>query len=243
MSPQTINWIALVIGPLTGGLIGLGAAWLSNFYADKRDERKIEADAVQKDLDRKLALKKEVYLSAVSDLARIQNRISSLVDVPIDRMADHISSEEFGAVFAKLEIVAPLPLCAAGLEVAKFTLAEFGPLMHKRLKLQLLRDRLAERNDQALNSECAEAVVGQDSEEELEHAQNFELEFRKECLKCSLEVKRKLIPFIREIRREFDTSIDMKRFERLQSDIMEDSERQVELAIQSFRKLFMDERG
>ncbi len=230
-----------VFSALTGAVIAAGVSWVSNHRTDLRDARKLQFDAEQKELDRKLSLKKDIYLAVASDFARFQVSLSTLGDTPIADLKTLLPFGDFAAAFARLEIVAPLPLYQAAHEAGKFIRTTFGPLVVERIRLQCALDDLAETVRDSDEPSDLQQIEHLSKEALKVRRQSLEWEhnaFRLRCTKHSLELKRRLIPFVRELRREFDTAIDMKQFDAIQSDSLKDAEMCVEDNLRSLNEHF-----
>ena len=188
---------------------GFAAAFYTNSRTDARDEKKLQHDAAQKDRDRLLSLKKDIYFLAVGDFARFQVALATLADTPLPSLQASLPSSDFAANYARLEMVAPLALVREIQKVSQEVRDTFMPLMIDRARFQMKTDVLTENE---MRSE--DAIIAWD-------AHNREQsEFRVRCMEGSLKIRRMLAPVVREIRRELDMAVDMREFEvLLQRDI------------------------
>ncbi len=156
-----------------------------------------------------MSIKKDIYYSVVGDFARFQLALATLADTPLPTLQTALPSADFAANYAKIELIAPLPLVREIQKVSQEIRETFMPLMLERARLKLKADSLNEAGMM-----LHEAVIAWDAHNRL-HS-----EFRVRCMEGSLRIRRLLAPAVREIRRELDVSVDMKTFEvLLQTDI------------------------
>ena len=180
-------------------------------------------------------------MGVASDFARFQVGLATLGDVTVEGLKTQFPAADFAAGFARLELVAPLPLYTAAMEVGQFIRSIFGQLLVDLLRIQKEQDtlteidRLLDNADKACQSERPSLAQITQNRSSLEQLHNG---FRIHCMKQALELKRRLIPLIREMRREFDTAIDMKKFDSIQSAGLADAERMVESTISSLDQHF-----
>jgi hypothetical protein len=219
--------VAITVGSFVTALVGgFAAALYTNACADARDDKKLLHDAEQKNRDRLLSLKKDIYYSVVGDFARLQVALATLADTPIPALQTATSPADFAANYARLELVAPLPLVREIQKISQQVRDTFIPLFVERARFQAKTDELTETG-----MILRDAIVAWD-------AHNREQsEFRVRCMQGSLKIRRLLVPAVREIRRELDMSVDIKVFEALlQADIDH-----AEAATQRFQALLLGE--
>jgi hypothetical protein len=202
--------ITITVGSFITALVGgFAGALYTNARADARDDKKLSHDAEQKERDRLLSLKKDIYYSVVGDFARFQVVLSTLADTPLTALQVGIPSAEFAANYARVELIAPLPLVTEVQKVSQELRDTFLPLMLERAKFQMKTDRLNETGMM-----FQEHMVAWNAHNR-EHS-----EFRVRCMRGALKLRKSLIPLVREIRREMDVSVDMSAFGKLlESDI------------------------
>jgi hypothetical protein len=226
----------ILISFTTAVLGGLAASFYTNAKADARDDKKLQHDAEQKELDRKLALKKEIYMGVASDFARFQVALATLGDAPVADLKTQFPASDFAAGFARLELVAPLPLYSAAMDVGQFIRSVFGQLIVDRLLIQRELDTLAEierLTEIAIRTEQEERPSQADLDRHRRSLETLHHGYRIHCMKQALELKKRLIPLVREMRREFDTAIDMKQFDTIQSAGLADAEAMIQKTISS----------
>ena len=131
-----------ISGLVTAMVGGFAAAFYTNARTDARDEKKLQHDAEQKDRDRLLSLKKDIYFLAVGDFARFQIALATLADTPLLSLQTSLPTADFAANYAKLELVAPLALVREIQKVSQEVRETFMPLMIERTKFQMKTDVL-----------------------------------------------------------------------------------------------------
>jgi hypothetical protein len=198
----SLNIWTLVLGPMTGALIGFGASWWTNRCADDRETKRLAHDAEMKELDRKMAVKRDIYLSAIGDFARFQIVIATLPDTPLEQLKSSFSGSDLAATYAKLEMISPIPLFRELKAVNEFVREVFPGLVLDRQEQQVMVEALSDASRPQ-----GELVAAHD-----DYAKHLG-GFRIHCMEQSTELRRRLVPLVREIRRELDLVVNMKDFE------------------------------
>ena len=197
--------VLLAICSLVTAMVGgFAAAFYTNARTDARDEKKLEHDAEQKDRDRLLSLKKDIYFLAIGDFARVQMALGTLANTPLLSLQTSLPTSDFAANYARLELVAPLALVREIHKVSQEVRETFMPLMIERTKFQMKTEELKETK-----MVPTQAILAWDTHNR-EHS-----DFRLRCMEGSLKIRSVLVPAVREIRRELDMSVDMREFEAL----------------------------
>ncbi len=210
--PDTASTTLLAV--LTGVLATLGPAWLTHHFSVERERDKSERDEREKEQERKFGLKKSIYLDVVSDFARFQVALGKLADTPILELQREFNGTEWAASFARLEIVASLPVYRAAQQAGLFIQEQFPPLVTERVALQIEWDQL---QDPTLSATLEERCRWEELRDR----------FRLKCMGTGLDIRRRLVPLYREMRREIDTAVEMKQVEQL----LEESLQAASLAI------------
>ena len=239
------SWSPL-IQPLFAGGIGFGVAWLTHLWAQKREERRLDFEREQKEIERKLALKQDIYLTVASDFSRFSVLLGKLADMPIDALPGQLPAADYAAGLTKLEVVAPLPLLRSAQDVGIFIRSIFGQIIVDRRQFEREWNNIQESDALADEAEANGENADHRREQIAEMRRNLEQAhhgFRIHCHKMALEMRRRMIPLVREMRREFDTVIDMKAFEKIQEESFTDAERMLERMIANLDEHFGTKTG
>lgn len=199
--PEPLTVIFSFISAVLGGL---AASIYTNARADARDDKKLGHDAEQKELDRLLILKREIYYLVIGDFSRLQHFLITLANTP-DAGSPTFPSAEQMANYTKLELVAPLPLLKAVQELSEHTREVLLPLMVQRTLLLADKTKL-----ETTGMMYMEALIAWNTQDR-KHSQ-----FRVDCMKAALSIRKRLAPVMKEVRGELGMAISMKEFEAVQ---------------------------
>jgi hypothetical protein len=127
-----------IAGSLSAGVIALLAVWMSNKNSRRQLAMQLFADKQQRERDRNMAVRRDVYIPAAEGISRIQNLISELADFTTDQSAlsRHITTD-----LASLAKVSVLGTDATVFAISRLTAAS----MLAYLQLTTMRQKLLQR--------------------------------------------------------------------------------------------------
>jgi hypothetical protein len=122
----------------TASIITLLGAWLQNRSESQRNMERLTHDAMQRDREREMALRREVYFRAAEAMAQAQEYLSGFASSEIAPQRQDAMIRGVGADLNKVHIVGSLPTVKAIVEANQFFVHAVADLSIKKLPLQQL---------------------------------------------------------------------------------------------------------
>lgn len=87
----------VVLAAIMASSITIGGVYLANRHARKLQREALDQDAMQREKDRKLSLRRDVYLPAADSILRAQNLLMRLLDpaTPLQEVVSQLPNEVF----------------------------------------------------------------------------------------------------------------------------------------------------
>lgn len=132
-----VDWLNLVdfkalSSALVGSLIAFAGVWMTNRSAQKRQDAQLAHDSRHKERDRKLALKRDLYLEAVAALHAAQLAITQLADMQLDMAAVQATYVAKSPAIMKVIAVAEVATLRPLMEIAMTIVGSQGQVLLKR---------------------------------------------------------------------------------------------------------------
>lgn len=170
MDPNITTFLASVVTAISTLL----AVVITNYYNEKGNSKKLEFEREKIDSDRKLDLRREVYIQAAGAVVGMNTYLFSLITKPETR-ADAIVPNDFNSILNKIILVGDSDTAIKAKELsakyAKLTFQIFGSLntiVELENKIEALK-HIIEKNQKeidrilALMKECSESNNNQNS--------------------------------------------------------------------------------
>jgi len=161
---QLMAWLSrvpdVVWAALTASLVTLMGVWLANRHATKLLRITLENDAKQRNRERELSLRKDVYIEAVVGISGAHSILTRMQD--LDAEGTHLS-ESFGedtAAVAKIEMVGTNDTVKAVFNLIDAITGAYSELELKRLPLLARQDhiKLLQERVKFFNNEAERAL-------------------------------------------------------------------------------------
>ena len=130
--------VALIVG--VGSFI---ASWMTNRSARKQQQRQLQHDATERDRERTMALKREVYIPAAQAILRMQNVLGSLTNPDADHTALTNQLTEGLAAIGKIHVVGSEATVRAAMAYVDKAMAAFLRILSMRADLLARKQSIA----------------------------------------------------------------------------------------------------
>ena len=151
---------AAVYAATTASTITLAGLWLQNRGESKRNIQRLHHDALQRDREREMTLRRDVYLKAAEAMAHAQEYLAGLANMDISPQQHEALIKGVGADLNKVHIVGSMPTVKAVVEANEFFAHAVSDLSICKLPIrqiaqeieyeELIIDSAAARRDEAL---------------------------------------------------------------------------------------------
>ena len=139
-SPNEVNlWginipipLLTLLAALAGALITIVSVFIQNIFENRRNTQRLRHEAEQKNRDREMTLRRDVYLEAASQLAKAALYIANFGDLNLPLNEHQAIAENFGAAMSRVHMVAGMGILSKAIEASN----EFARV---NLELTLLR--------------------------------------------------------------------------------------------------------
>src|SRR5215469_7161292 len=102
---QSANAIIALLGALVGAIIGMIGTLLANRAARQRQETELQHDGEQRDREREMSLRINVYLPAAEAVVRSQGLLANLLNPEIPETQIMAGHQNDLAAIAKVQVV------------------------------------------------------------------------------------------------------------------------------------------
>ncbi len=153
---------AAVYAATTASTITLIGLWLQNRGESMRNIQRLDHDAQQRDREREMTVRREVYLKAAEAMAQAQEYLASLANIDISLQQHEAMVKGVGADLNKVHIVGSMPTVQAIVEANQFFAHAVSELSIQKLPIrritheieyqQMSIESAAARRDEALAS-------------------------------------------------------------------------------------------
>lgn len=129
----------IIFAALMGSALTLLGVFLQNLFENYRTNKRLKHEAAQKNREREMSLRREVYLDAASEMARATLYVAKFCDLNLPAAEHEAIARNFGAAMSKLQMVAGIATLAKAIEAN----SHFASLNFElnQLRLSLLLDR------------------------------------------------------------------------------------------------------
>jgi hypothetical protein len=239
-NPGVFAAFVALFGVLLSALISYFGVRSTIRATDRRDFKKLDADIAQKDKEREINLRKEVYLAAASGMIKAQKYLAGMVKGDLSNLNAIDQLDDFFAAVAKIEIVGTYET----IEKIDAVMRQFNESHNSLLlgalhmdainnEMRITRDDIEFKENsfnrllsslQNDNSKSPEDLIKLNIEinalgENLTVLENQLPEYRKnfcrKCMKESLKVSSLIYPAVVAIREELHLHIDSEKYSTL----------------------------
>lgn len=123
--------------------ITLFGAWLQNRAESQRNLQRLQHDALQRDREREMTMRREVYLKAAEALAHAQENLAGFANLDISSQQHEVLIKGIGADLNKVHIVGSMQTVHAIVDANQFFTHAVSDLTIHRLPLQQLTREIA----------------------------------------------------------------------------------------------------
>lgn len=203
-----------VIKVILGAVIGVVPAFYLTVRREKLErDRNHELDQ-RREEDRRLGLKKEIYLEAVSVLAKSRIKLLLMVETPVNKLMELLEPEATTAAMAKLSLVAPQGLAKEMMKLNGGFQISVSLLMPKRMSLQILQDELQKLSADEFAEAKKLGILGAVMQSKIDKVEEQKSKLSRECLEAAFMAEEQSFQFLRLIRSELDICFDSKASEK-----------------------------
>jgi hypothetical protein len=129
----------VIAAALMGSALTLLGVFLQNVFESYRNNKKLNHEAGQKNRDREMTLRRDVYLEAASEMAKAARYIAKFGDLNLPFAEHEAIVHNFGAAFSKVHMIAGMETLSKVIE-ASDTFARIN-LELNQLRFSLLLDQ------------------------------------------------------------------------------------------------------
>lgn len=150
----------VVWGAVLAALIALGAAVLTNRNSRKQLQQQLDHDAQQRDRERAMALRRDVYLPAAEAMVRAQQSLGQLVNLEVKvEDIERLVTNALTAT-AKIHLVAGEPIVSAVLNYVNVLMSAYLELITLRypLLVRAMQAQAHQRVADRANAECVRTL-------------------------------------------------------------------------------------
>lgn len=143
-----------VYAAFTASTITLAGLWLQNRGESARNVERLTHDASQRDREREMTIRRDVYLKAAEALAHAQDYLAGLANVDVSPQQQQTIIKGVGADLNKVHIVGSMPTVQAIVAANQFFAQAVSHLSLRRLPMQEIT-RAMEMQDAIIESAIA----------------------------------------------------------------------------------------
>lgn len=118
MTVLGITLPTIIVAALMGSALTLFGVFLQNLFENYRNNKKLKHEAGQKNRDREMTLRWDVYLEAASEMARAARYIAKFGDLNLPFAEHEAIVHNFGAALSKVHIIAGMETLAKVIEAS-----------------------------------------------------------------------------------------------------------------------------
>ena len=129
----------VIVAAAMGAAITLFGILVGNFFENRRSNKRLEHERGQKELERGMALRRDVYFETASEMARAALYIAKFGDLNLPFAEHHAIAENYPSALAKLHIIGGIEILAKAIK-ASGTFSTIN-LELRQLQFSLLLDQ------------------------------------------------------------------------------------------------------
>jgi hypothetical protein len=118
MTVLGITLPTIIVAALMGSALTLLGVFLQNLFENYRNNKKLKHEAGQKNRDREMTLRWDVYLEAASEMARAARYIAKFGDLNLPFAEHEAIVHNFGAALSKVHMIAGMETLAKVIEAS-----------------------------------------------------------------------------------------------------------------------------
>jgi hypothetical protein len=118
MTVLGITLPTIIVAALMGSALTLLGVFLQNLFENYRNNKKLKHEAGQKNRDREMTLRRDVYLEAASEMARAARYIAKFGDLNLPFAEHEAIVHNFGAALSKVHMIAGMETLAKVIEAS-----------------------------------------------------------------------------------------------------------------------------
>lgn len=140
---QLLNAVpSAVYAATTASTITLFGLWLQNRGESRRNSERLDHDAGQRDREREMTLRREVYLKAAEAMAHAQEYLAGLANAEVSPQQHEAMIKGVGADLNKVHIVGSMPTIRAIVEANQFFAQAVSDLSVHKLPLRRIAQEI-----------------------------------------------------------------------------------------------------